>query len=292
MKDKINIKYDINDPDPWLALEIDKSTFISDGTKHALMNNTRSRSRQFILPVVRPIARLSIILVQLVRIVIPNKLTSTKMLHKTISWGMRTFVRPDANYLILRHFHIGTQIIKFLGDNVANVKIETVPLRPKTIRDMENNFFVQHDLNIYNFIIQLNEQLIQDHTDIKPVPLHKINFSAIEDFDDQFEKFPDRWHNFLDLQTAIEIYTPLFGVFLSDSYFWRASNSLQLDETIATYSAKLFGESYIASLANNGHPMVPFSTLEAGFRLMLHGLDAENLYGHIKAMKAKQSVVV
>jgi hypothetical protein len=34
--------------------------------------------------------------------------------------------------------------------------------------------------------------------------------------------------------------------------------------------------------------MVPLSTLEAGFRLMLDGRDAENLYGHIKGMKAKR----
>ena len=35
-------------------------------------------------------------------------------------------------------------------------------------------------------------------------------------------------HNVLDLQTAIEIYTPLFALFLSDHDFWRSSNSLQL----------------------------------------------------------------
>ena len=39
----------------------------------------------------------------------------------------------------------------------------------------------------------------------------------------------------LDLQTAIEIYTPLFALFLPDRDFWRSSNSLQLDETIALY---------------------------------------------------------
>lgn len=284
-------KYDPNDPEPWLALELDQSTFIEEKVKQALMNNNRSRSRQFLMPVVRPIARLSIVFMQLIRIALPNKLTSTKWLHKTISWGMSNFVCADANYLIVRHFNIGTQILKFLGDNVENATINTVPLRPKTIKDLEDNVFVQHDLNVYNFIIQLNQHLRANGTDIQTLPLEKINFIAIEDFDDQLQTFPNRWHNFLDLQTAIEVYTPLFGMFLSDSYFWRASNSLQLDETVAIYAAKIFGESYIASSANNGHPMVPLTTLQAGFRLMLHGLDAENLYGHIKAMKKKQSGV-
>jgi hypothetical protein len=31
--------------------------------------------------------------------------------------------------------------------------------------------------------------------------------------------------------------------------------------------------------------MVPLSTMEAGFRLMLHGLDAENLCGFVKSMR-------
>jgi hypothetical protein len=40
-----------------------------------------------------------------------------------------------------------------------------------------------------------------------------------------------------------------------------------------------------SGLVNNKHPMVPLSTMEAGFRLMLHGLDAENLYGFVKFMR-------
>jgi hypothetical protein len=78
-------------------------------------------------------------------------------------------------------------------------------------------------------------------------------------------------HNVLE-QTAIEIYTPLFALFLSDHDFWRSSNSLQLDETIALYVGWLFDREEIVGLVNNKHPMVPLSTMEAGFRLMLHGL--------------------
>ena len=79
-------------------------------------------------------------------------------------------------------------------------------------------------------------------------------------------------HNVLDLQTAIEIYTPLFALFLSDHDFRRLSNSLQLDETIARYVGWLFDREEIVGLVNNKHPMVALSTMEAGFRLMLHGL--------------------
>lgn len=279
--------HNFDNPDPWLALELDKSTFIESKTKEALMANNRSWSRRAILPILRPICRLLIVLVQIIRIFLPNSFTSPKLMHYFISVGMKYFIRPDANYLIFRHFHMGSQILKFLGDNIENVKIRSHPLKPAKFEDFRDNMFVQHDLNIYNFVIQVNQQLNDNNANIKTLPPEKIDFSAIQDFDQEINKLPNKWHNFLDLQSAIEIYTPVFALLLSDNDFWRASNSLQLDETIAIYAARIFGEPIIVSMVNNRHPMVPISTLEAGFRLMLHGLDAENLYGFVKQMKNK-----
>jgi hypothetical protein len=51
------------------------------------------------------------------------------------------------------------------------------------------------------------------------------------------------------------------------------------------------GRRQLPDLVNNKHPMVPLSTMEAGFRLMLHGLDAENLYGFVKFMKDQQKAM-
>ncbi len=113
-------KHDFSNPDPWVALALDQSTFFDEKAKDALMRNNASKSRQFVLPLIRPIARLSIVLTQIIRIVIPNSLAFPKALHKIIVWGMRYFVSPDANYLIYRHFHIGSQMLKFLGDNIVD----------------------------------------------------------------------------------------------------------------------------------------------------------------------------
>lgn len=280
-------RHNFNDPDPWVALELDQSTFFDPAAKSALLRGNASKSRQFLLPLIRPFARLTIILVQLLRIVIPNRLTSSRCLHAMIVWGMKNFLSPEANYLIFRHFHIGSQMLKFLGDNVDGVTMQSHPLKPRILDDFLNNTYVQHDLNIFNFIIQINAQDGQ----FKHKPLEKIDFSAIEDVDSQLPTMPATWHNFLDLQSAIEFYTPLYGLFLSDKDFWRSSNSLQLDETIAIYVARLFDREGIVALVNNKHPSVPISTLEAGYRLMLHGLDAENLYGFIKHMQRQRNSV-
>lgn len=279
--------HDFSNPDPWVALALDRSTAIETSASEALMRNNGTWSRRRLLPLIRPVARLCIVFAQLLRILLPNTLTAPRFLHRVIVFGMKYVVSPDANYLIFRHFHIGSQVLKFIGDNVPGVQIRAHPLSPWNIDDFAPNTFVQHDLNIYNFIIQLNAQLRDQGREIGPRALGEMDFSAIIDFDDRLPAMPHRWHNFLDLQSAIELYTPLFGILLSHADFNRSSNSLQLDETIAIYVARLFDRESLVGLVNNRHPAVPFSTWEAGFRLMLHGIDAENLYGLIKSARSR-----
>ena len=277
--------HNMQDPNPWYALTQDHSTFIDQSAKEALLRNNDTWSRRVLLPVIRPLARLSIVIFRFIRLFLPRTFTSSKALHNLICWGMRNFVSRDATYLILRHFNMGSQVLRFLNDNLSDGKLPGHPLHPLKIEDLRDNVFVQHDLNIYNFVILMNQYLRTHNKKLTPVPLDQIDFSAIKDFDPELEEFPNTWHNFLDLQSAIELYTPMFALLLSREDFERASNSLQLDETIAIYAATLFNKDAIMGIVNNKHPMVPLSTIEAGFRLMLHGLDAENLYGFIKYVR-------
>jgi Family of unknown function (DUF6999) len=66
-------RHDPNDPDPWLALYLDTSLPLPDEVKAALLANSSSRSRQFLLPLVRPFSKALIILFQVLKIVIPNR---------------------------------------------------------------------------------------------------------------------------------------------------------------------------------------------------------------------------
>ncbi|MNR54070.1 hypothetical protein D3C85_1741940 [compost metagenome] len=100
---------------------------------------------------------------------------------------------------------------------------------------------------------------------------------------------PNRKSNFLDLMTAIECFTPVYQFFLTDNDFWRATNSLQLDETIGILASKVIGSNDRLALINNKHPMVPLSTLRAGFRLVLHGLATEQLHALLVELKHKQA---
>jgi hypothetical protein len=282
------MKHDSKDPDPWLALYLDQSLPLNPKAKAALLMDMRSKSRQFLLPLVRPFTRMAIILNQVLKIFIPNYFTSSKVLHKLIYWGLNFWVKPDSNcnFLILRHFHIGSEILAFIADNVEGVEVPLRPLKPQTLKELQNDLFLQHDLNIFNFVINLNSQLKAKGLLLKP--RENLNFNAITDGPFSIAPLPHGWTNFIDIQTAIEIYTPFYQLLLTDNDFWRASNSLQLDETISCYIAVLLNDPTLPAFVNNKHPLVPLSTLNAAYRLMLHGVSAETLHAMLVQAKRNQ----
>ena len=64
-------QHDPRDPSPWLALYLDQSTPLLGRDQAGLAGRFGSRSRQFLLPIVRPLARTCIVLFQLVKAVLP-----------------------------------------------------------------------------------------------------------------------------------------------------------------------------------------------------------------------------
>jgi hypothetical protein len=279
--------HDPADPDPWAALAMDRSLPINVDAKAALLRDQRSTSRQFVLPFARPLAYLSIIIIQIIKALSPRFPHAPRLLHRLIAFGMGTFLSRDANWLILRHFHLGSQILKFIADNATPGYRPTLePMEPHVVDDVRDNLFLKHDLNIFNFLIQLNHELDKRGTRISRCDT--LNFSAITAPDVKHADMPNRWHNVIDLQTAIELYTPAYAFWLTDRDFWRAANSLQLDETIGLYCAQLTGEEKHLAMVTNAHPLVPESTLKAGYRLVLHGLSAEVLHGFLYALKQAQ----
>jgi hypothetical protein len=281
------IPFDERDPDPFLAVFLDRSMKIEPAAKAALLKSIRSKIRQFVMPVVRPLARFVIVLNQLVKILIPNAFTSSKFLHHSIYHGLRLFVSPEANFLILRHFSLGSEILSFVRDNSGVREMPSKVLKPTNLADIKNDLFLVHDLNLFNFVINLNRELNKEDRDLS-VPA-RLNLDAITDGPVPLDPLPSKWHNLLDLETAIEIYTPMYQLLLTDHDFWRATNSLQLDETIGIYCAKILGDESKLWMVNNRHPLVPLTTLRAGHRLLLHGLSTELLHYHLRLAKRMQN---
>ncbi len=283
-----NLKNNPRDPNHWHALFLDSSIPFSPDAKAAFLYDSGRKSKQFLLPVIRVLARFAIIMLQLMKILIPNIINAPKTLHKTLYMGMKYFITPEANFVILRHFYLGSEVLRFIKDNVKGAEdIPMNPLKPLNLEPVKNNLFLDHDLNLYNFIINLNSSLKEKNMKVEYIA--QPDFSAITTGKIPFDEFRDGFTNFLDLASAIEIFTPVYQFFLTDNDFWRASNSLQLDEVIGVYAATILNcpEKLIA--LNNKHPMVPLPTYGAAFRLILHGLSTEVLHALLVEEKKRQS---
>ena len=94
----------------------------------------------------------------------------------------------------MRHFHIGSELLAFVAANAKGVKIELNPLRPHRLWDLANDVFLQHDLNIYNFIIEINRQLKEKDLELQAAD--EIDFSCITDGDFPIEEMPRRLAQF------------------------------------------------------------------------------------------------
>lgn len=282
------LKNDPKDPSHWHTLYLDKSIPFSDDAKAAFLYDSGRKSRQYLLPFVRVFARLFIILMQLFKAISPNLINAPKMLHRSLYLGMKYMISPEANFLILRHFYLGSEVLKFIKDNVKGAEeIPMNPLKPLSVNDVKNNLFLDHDLNLYNFIINLNKAIAEKG--LKVAKVERPDFSALTVGEIPFEDFRDKWSNFMDLSTAIEIFTPVYQFFLTDNDFWRASNSLQLDEVIGIYATTIMDCPEKLVGLNNKHPMIPLPTYGAAFRLTLHGLSTEILHALLVGAKKEMT---
>lgn len=138
------------DPNPWQTLWLDNSVPIQQGVKQAWLYDSNTWSRQFLLPFVRPLARLTIVLLQIIIKIIPNRLTSSPLLYRLLARALATFATPEANWLILRHFWIGSENLAFINANIKGAGVEMNPLRPTDLPDLVDDLFIKHDLNLFH----------------------------------------------------------------------------------------------------------------------------------------------
>lgn len=280
------LQYDAADPDPLLAMALDRSIPMDEQARAALILNLRSFAWRRLHWLFLLWSRFLVIVFGLFRLIAPRAFASSRLLHRLIRWGLETFVRPEAQFLILRHFHIGSELLTFIKVN-AGAPIETDSLRPANVRDLEDNVFLRHDLNLYNFVIRLNQQLQADGRRLVPPPA--LDFTMVTSGPFPLRPTVRGRLQFMDVASAVEVYTPLYELLLSDRDFRRAVHSLQFDETIGVYVASLLGDPTHLSFVNNRHPLIPLSPLRAGHRLVLHGLASEGLHALLVHHKAAQA---
>lgn len=267
--------YDLADPDPMDVLTARVAGRYSPVAAAAFIRDQRSRSARYVLPLVRPLCAALLVVVRVMRMVVPHGLNGNGPLHGLIVRGVRTFCTPEATLLILRHVHLGSQILAFLAANLDITPEGVEDLRPSTVEDLRDDAFLKHDLNVFNFL---------HAAPAAPVAPARLDYAMLTD-DLDLALSPRRWSQVFDLETAVTVYTLMYALFLPKAAFERASHSLQFDEEFAHLIGAVIGQPGLAALVSNRHPLLRLPTAGTAPRVMVHGLETEALH-HLLLQRA------
>ncbi len=277
--------YNRRNPDAWQVLAIDTALPIDPTVKACLIRDMQSWSQTYLLWPTRIFSTCLMALTVVIKRLLPFPITSDRAMHVLAVWFLNTFVTPEACYLIVRHFGIGSNILNFLTDNGPDPLMEKSALFPKTIKDLGDNAFMQHDLNLYNFVYDFHRAEERNPNWLAQVQQQGICFDSVQPVEVNINLRRRGWLRFLDLETTLELIKLVYAVFLTPQEFKRAVLSLQLDENIGLYVSKLTNDYRWNHVIYNRHPLAPNSPLHAGKALLMHGIMTEHLYRYLELAK-------
>jgi hypothetical protein len=205
-----------------------------------------------------------------------------QFLQKTICWFCKTFVSPEANLLILRHFATESNILNFLSENTGHE--HRVNLYPKTINDMLTNTFVNHDQELFDCFIKLGSSQDLNNRPVKAVnkwdswqPINMNEFSIDK-----------KRTQILDFETSHALFMCLFCLLLKKDEYRDAINGFNLDQSIAIRIGKIIGEPSLTEFAYNKYPQYLVGPWNLGQRFLMHGFFTEHLYARLDEVRKSE----
>ncbi|WOD39659.1 DUF6999 family protein [Nodosilinea sp. E11] len=278
--------YNRLDPDGWDVLYLDQAIPLDPIAKGHMVNDLRSFSRVYLLNPIRLIANLLLGLILILKRLIPFEFKAYGLMHRSAAWFLKTWVQPEACYLIVRHLGLGSNVVNFLIDNGPDRTIPKSQLYPQTVADLANNAFLEHDLILYNFVYDYYQAQAHNPDWIAQVQQRGVCFDSIQPVQPQID-FTRRWHQILDLESAIELFKVFYSLCLTTKEFERAVLSLQFDENFGCYVSAITGDYRWNPVISNRHPLAPNSPFSAARALLLHGLTTEYLHRYLELAAAQ-----
>jgi hypothetical protein len=277
--------YDRLNPDGWDVLYLDQAIPVDPVAKAMMIKDLRSWTRVFLLNPIRWIANIALAIILLLKRILPFQFNHYPLMHRAAAFFLEHFVSPEACYLIVRHLAIGSNIVNFIIDNGPDPSIEKSALYPRTVADLADNAFLEHDLILYNFVHDFNEALRANPDWASQVEERTINFESVQPVQVDIDLNRPRWFRILDLESAIELFKVFYSLLLTSDEFERAVLSLQFDENFAIYVSMITGDYDWNHVVTNRHPLAPNSPFNAARDLLLHGLIAEYLHRYLELRK-------
>ncbi|MEM8672621.1 MAG: hypothetical protein AAGF83_01935 [Cyanobacteria bacterium P01_G01_bin.67] len=285
--------HDPLDPNAWDLVYLDNAIPMDATAKAYMVKDLNSWTRNYLLIPIKLIANLLLALIMTVKRILPFQFKAYGLMHNSAAWFLNNFVAPEACYLIVRHLGLGSNIINFLIDNGPDPQITKSKLYPRTVTDLANNAFLEHDLILYNFVHDYHQAEQENPDWLLQIEKDNLNFASLQPLKVEIDFTQHRWRRILDLESALELFKVFYSLCLTSNEFARAVLSLQFDESFGIYLSKLTDDYDWNHVITNRHPLLPNSPFNASRDLMLHGIVTEYLhkYLQLKSDFVNQSIV-
>ncbi|MBA4694439.1 MAG: hypothetical protein DWC06_04595 [Candidatus Poseidoniales archaeon] len=265
------------------ALVGDDSLPLDATAKEYWVKDLQNPLRIIILPTLRILLTMTLHITYYVKRLLPIQWKAHRFLQWQICFFMKYFVRPEANVLILRHFQAESNLLNFVIDNSGKKDVEPVLIYPKMIRDLMVQTFVHHDQGVLMTMRDL-EQPDRSNWPIEKGDLAWTNWNPIRvDYSVNRKK----WTQFLDFETAHELFKTSFCFWLTSKEYEAAINSFQFDHSVGLLIDDIVGAANFADIAYNRFPMIIVGPTGLSYRFLMHGFFVEHVHAHLEKMRAE-----
>jgi len=264
------------------ALVGDDSLPLDAATKEYWVKDLQNPLRIIVLPTLRILLTITLHLTYYLKRLLPIQWKAHGFLQWQICFFMKYFVRPEANILILRHFQAESNLLNFVIDNSGKEGVEPVLIYPKMIRDLMVQTFVHHDQGV---LMTMRDLEVPDRSNwpIKKGDLEWTNWNPVRvDYSVDRKK----WTQFLDFETAHELFKTSFCFWLTSKEYEAAINSFQFDHSVGLLIDDIVGAAHFADIAYNRFPMIIVGPTGLSYRFLMHGFFVEHVHAHLERMRA------
>ncbi len=282
--------HDRQNPNVWDAIYLDQAIPVDPVAKAYMVRDLQNWTRNYLLLPIKLLANSLLALIMTMKRLLPLQFSNYALMHRAAVWFLNTFVTPEACYLIVRHICLGSNIVNFLIDNGPDPTIAKATLYPRTVNDLTDNAFLEHDLILYNFVLDYSKAQRENPDWLQQVHKGGLNYRSIQPVQIDIDVAQRGKFQVLDLESAIELFKVFYSLWLTSDEFERAVLSLEFDENFGCYFSQLTGDYNWNHVITNRHPLAPETPFAAARRLLLHGIITEYLHRYLEIRALQEKV--
>jgi hypothetical protein len=281
---------DRTNPSIWEAVAADPTLPLDRRVVELLARDQSRWTRRFLLLPAGLASRLLVALICLLKRLLPFQFAAHATMDRLCLWFLRRCVSPEAVELLVRHFIVETNLLNVIAANAGAGDIPPVELRPTRLAELGDGAVIEHDLNVYNLVLDLvadgGER--EQATPLRPRPPAELDLSALEVPPIDPEPGTRRFLR-LDIETALCCMNIPFAWCLTADEYRRAVHSLQLDETLLACLAELTGDLTFRTWRPDGHVIQPRTARDVPRAVYAHAVICEYAHARLRRLRASSA---